>query len=80
MAVSLTDDDFAAVMTAAQPIAPDRRPDFLRDVANALQGCRCIGPGAVHRAIVEAQRAHFDPPALHGTHLGPLQLRKFRAP
>jgi hypothetical protein len=53
MPVSLTDDDFAAVMTAAQPIAPDRREALLRKVAEALQGA-VIGPGSVHRAIAQA--------------------------
>ena len=62
MPISLTDDEFTAVLVAAGPIAPDRRPDFFRQVAEALRGCRIVGPGAVHRAVREAQRTHFDPP------------------
>jgi hypothetical protein len=62
MPISLSDAELAAVMTAAHPIAPERRGAFLEQVANSLQGCREIGPGAVHKAIREAQRAHFDPP------------------
>jgi len=62
--ISLSDDEFAAVMAAAQPIAPDRRDAFLQQVAHALEGCRDIGPGVVHRVVAEAQRAHFDAPNL----------------
>src|SRR5262245_3354395 len=74
--ISLTDDELAAVMTAAQPIAPDRRDAFLHQVAEASRGCREIGPGAVHRAIVVAQRSYFDPPILdrHGRRTLPVPL------
>jgi hypothetical protein len=52
---------------AAQPIAADRRDAFLQQVFRALMGCAELGPGHVHRAIVEAQRVHFDPPDLSRT-------------
>jgi len=65
MPISLSDDLLTAVMNAAAPIAPDRRGDFLRQVADALQG-REPGPGTVHRAIVTAQRQFFDPPIKAG--------------
>lgn len=29
-----------------------------------MRGCDEVGPGTVHRAIEQALRAHFDPPAL----------------
>jgi len=45
-------------------LAVDQRDAFLREVADALRGCAEIGPGTVHRAIVEAQRRHCDPPDL----------------
>ena len=60
--LSLSDDELAAIMTACAPLAPDRRNDFLQAVANTLATCPMIGPGSVHRAIVTAQRQHFDPP------------------
>lgn len=62
--LALSDSELDAVMTACQPLAPDRRDAFLQEVANLLRGCVEIGPGAVHRAIALAQRAHFDAPDL----------------
>src|SRR5262245_29220476 len=56
--LSLSDDELTAIMTACQPLAPDRRVAFLEDVARALATYPVIGPGHVHRAIVTAQRAH----------------------
>jgi hypothetical protein len=76
--IALSDDDYATIITAAQPIAPDRREAFLRQVAEALQSCRTIGPGTIYRIVVQAQRAHFDPPELSLGGTGPLQLRKLR--
>ena len=32
-----------------------------------MRGCDMVGPGSVHRAIEQAQRAHFDPPQLDET-------------
>ena len=60
--VKLTDDEMSAVIIAAQPIPIGRRDAFLQDVAKFLRGCAEVGPGHVHRAIEQAQRAHFDPP------------------
>jgi hypothetical protein len=62
--ISLTDDELTAVMRAAQPIAVDRRDEFLQRVASSLRDCVEIGPGSVHRAIAEAQQKFFDPPDL----------------
>jgi hypothetical protein len=62
--IKLSDDELSAVMSACAPIAPERRGAFLQEVAAALRGCPEIGPGAVHRAIASAQRAHFDAPDL----------------
>jgi hypothetical protein len=62
--IRLSDDELSAVMLAAQPLAPAARDGFLRAVASSMQSCGEIGPGAVHRAIVAAQREHFEPPDL----------------
>lgn len=62
--LKLSDDELSAVMTACQPLAPDRRDAFLQAIADELRGCSVIGPGTVHRAIATAQRAHFNPPDL----------------
>jgi hypothetical protein len=40
------------------------RDAFLQDVAAALQGRSKIGDGDIHRAIVTAQKRHWDPPQL----------------
>ena len=63
--IKLSDDELAAIMTACQPLRPASRDGFVPAVAAALQG-REVGPGTVHRAIVEAQRQHFDPPNFNG--------------
>jgi hypothetical protein len=60
--IRLTDEELTHVFEAARPIPVNRRDDFLQEVARLLRGCDTVGPGSVHRAIAEAQRAHFDPP------------------
>jgi hypothetical protein len=62
MPITLTDDQIEAVRRAAAPLPPAHRQAFLDDVTAALADVPVIGPGIVHRAIVAAQRAHFDPP------------------
>jgi hypothetical protein len=60
--VKLTDSELAAVLDAARPLDVRARDAFLQQVADELARCGEVGPGVVHRAIREAQRAHFDPP------------------
>jgi hypothetical protein len=60
--IRLSDSELDAVMAAARPLAVERRDAFLQAVAALLSGCVEVGPGTVHRAIEQAQRAHFDPP------------------
>jgi hypothetical protein len=62
--IRLSDSELDAVMAAARPLAVERRDAFLQAVAGALQGCRELGPGVVHRVCAETQRAFFDPPQL----------------
>ena len=62
--IRLSDSELDAVMSAARPLAVERRDAFLQQVAGALQRCGELGPGVVHRICAEAQRAHFDPPDL----------------
>ena len=59
----LTDDQLAAVLQAAEPLAIGDRGAFLQDVAAALQGQE-LGDGTVYRAIAQAQRQYYDPPIL----------------
>jgi hypothetical protein len=61
--LALTDDQLAAVMRAAEPLAVGDRDGFLRDVAAALQGQE-LGDGAVYRTIAQMQRRYYDPPIL----------------
>jgi hypothetical protein len=59
----LTDDQLAAVLRAAEPLALGDRSAFLQDVAATLRGQE-LGDGAVYRVIVQAQQKYFDPPIL----------------
>ena len=72
--LTLSDAQMDAVMRAA-PLDPDRRSDFLRDVA-ALQG-RELGDGLVGRVCSEMQRRYLVPPDLTGNSGQPKPLRKF---
>ena len=58
--IKLTDNELAAVLTAARLIPLHRRDAFLRAVADEL--VRLPDPGDVGRAIRVAARVHFDPP------------------
>jgi hypothetical protein len=60
--VHLTDQQMSAVLAASHPLPPDRRSDFLADVARELAALPDIGDGAVHRTIMQVQKRHFDPP------------------
>jgi hypothetical protein len=62
--IKLFDAAMIAVLAASYPLPPKSRSAFLADVAVALARLPEIGPGAVHRVIVETQRKYFDPPIL----------------
>jgi hypothetical protein len=62
--IRLSDSELDAVMAAARPLSVDRRDAFLQEIANALQNCGEIGPGAVYRAIAATQRQFWDAPDL----------------
>ena len=67
MPISLTDAELEVVMSAARPLQPHERDQFLRDVAAELERYRSdIGPGLVARVAREAQRKVFDPPSFSG--------------
>jgi hypothetical protein len=59
----LTDDQLAAVLRAAEPLAVGDRGAFRQDVAAALQGQE-LGDGMVYRAVAQVQRKYYDPPIL----------------
>ena len=60
--LSLTDDQLATVMNAAEPLLPADRSRFLQAVATALDGQE-IGDGVVARTCREIQSRYFHPPA-----------------
>ena len=62
--IRLTDAELDAVMAAARPLPVERRDAFLQQVASALQGCREVGPGVVHRICAEVQSRYWIPPDL----------------
>jgi hypothetical protein len=62
--LSLSDDEMAAIMAAAHPLARERRDAFLRAVAADLGSAPERGPGVLHRIIRAVQRQFFDPPDL----------------
>jgi hypothetical protein len=60
--LALNDEEMAAVMDAATPLAPSQRDAFLRDVAAELAKCpHALGPGSVYRTAREVQRRYFTP-------------------
>jgi hypothetical protein len=67
--LALTDEQITAVFAAAHPLSPDRRSDFLADVARELAALHEIGDGALHRIIMAVQRQYFDAPDLSRGHV-----------
>jgi hypothetical protein len=63
----LHDDETSVLMSVAGPIEHQRRPQFLQEVAQELEGKREageVGEGSVHRLARTIQRKYFDPPQL----------------
>ncbi len=61
--LALTDQQYAAVCQACEPLLPADRDAFLRALAHVLQGEVEIGDGTVTRAIRSLQREFWRPPA-----------------
>ena len=59
--LAFTDEQIAAIMRAAEPLARTDRAAFLEAVVAALEG-RPIGDGQVFRAIREVQGRYLDAP------------------
>lgn len=64
--ISLSDDELQTLMTAARPLAPADRAEFLQTVAAELSRFEIIGPGTVGRVCASAQRRFFAAPSLRG--------------
>jgi hypothetical protein len=56
MPLSLSDDEYAAVLAAARPIHPLQRDDFLRTLAAELERQPVIG--VVHRCAADLQHRY----------------------
>ena len=62
--IALTDSELSAIMDACRPLQPRDRDQFLRAVAEAITALPMVGPGSIHRAIVELQKRFFVAPDL----------------
>lgn len=60
--LALSDDELQIVMSAAAPIRPADRDQFLRDCASELSKFEVIGPGIIARVAAKVQREHMNPP------------------
>ena len=72
MPLSLTDDEYNAVMQAAAPIHPHQRDAFLKALAGELERHPVVGPGVVHRCAAQLQRTFVvaDHTAADGERVG----------
>jgi hypothetical protein len=63
--VRLTDEELDVVMSAARPLEPERRSQFLERGAAELAalGADMIGPGTVGRLVRQLQHEHWAAPA-----------------
>ena len=66
MPLSLSDSELQIAMTAAAPIPPHHRDQFLRDVVGELEKHPEIGAGIIGRVCAKVQKQHLNPPALRG--------------
>lgn len=64
--LALTDQQYAAVVAACEPLLPPDRSAFLVALAQLLGSEREIGDGTVARAIRSLQREFWRPPVNAG--------------
>jgi hypothetical protein len=62
--LALSDRSLEAIMAAAHPIAPAKRPEFLAAVADRLSRAGEVGEGTVARCVRDLQRLYLEPPDL----------------
>ena len=60
--LALNDNEYSAVMQAAQPVHPLQRGAFLEALAKELERHPVVGPGLVHRCAAELQRHYVIAP------------------
>ncbi len=59
--LALSDDQLAAIMSAAASLPVGDRDGFLLAIADALRDQPMLGDGVVHRTIVGLQRRFLSP-------------------
>ena len=57
--ISLTEDQMMALTAAAQPLSPRCRSAFLEECAQELARLPEVGDGALHRVVMQVQRAYL---------------------
>jgi hypothetical protein len=63
--ISLSDSELSIVMSAAAPLHPSQRHEFLQDVVAELQRYEVLGPGIIGRVVRDVQRQHMQPKRSH---------------
>jgi hypothetical protein len=63
---TLSASELDAIHAAAAPLDKRKRAAFEAAVLAALDRHAVVGPGVIHRAIREHQRAFWDPPSIGG--------------
>jgi hypothetical protein len=59
MPLALNDDELAALMDCARPLAPRDRAEFLREAAAELERYELLGVGLVARVCAKIQRRYL---------------------
>jgi hypothetical protein len=75
--LQLNDSEMSLLLSLSTPLDQQRRPQFLQEVAQAIEAKRQageIGDGLVHRIGRDLQRRYFDPPVLPNA--GKMALKK----
>jgi hypothetical protein len=76
MLPTLDDAQQVAILNAMRPLGPHEREAFLSALTHLLSGKPEIGPGELHRTLVDLQRECFAYPLLaHSTHVTPTRGR-----
>jgi hypothetical protein len=58
MPLALPENLYLAIQRAVAPVTASERPQFLAELADALQAYPVIGEGLLHRLAAELQRKH----------------------
>jgi hypothetical protein len=61
--IALSDDQLSQILRCAAPLTPADRSDFLRDVAQALNGQE-LGDGLILRTCREIQKRYWRAPEM----------------